>query len=109
MPTERNGHLGKTESLEPALCFAREQFNGVVFFMTNHHSLLSILVTREALREIAGKSFRDEESLQHFEAFRSEFELTARDKFLTGRVEPDGSIRIEAAGQSLRRLFKLSC
>jgi len=76
--------------------FAREQFNGVVFFMTDQHSLLSILITHGALRELAGMSFPDDEYLERFEALRSEFELAANDKFLSGQLETDGSIRIEA-------------
>ena len=92
----REGRSWETVSLEPAIYFAREQFNGVVFFMTDHHSLLSILVTHGALRELAGTSFRDDEYLERFEDFRSKFELAANNKFLSGQLETDGSIRIEA-------------
>lgn len=95
--TGGEGRAWGTVSLEPAMYFAREQFNGVVFFMTDHHSLLSVLVTHEALREVAGKFFPDDEYLEQFEAFRSEFELAASAKFLSDQLEADGSMRIEAA------------
>jgi Protein of unknown function (DUF1488) len=97
--TGRETETGTSEtvSLEPVMCWAMEQFNGVVFFMTHHSNLLSVLATHGALREVAGKSFPDEQYLEWFEAFRTEFESTANDKFLSGRLEADGSIRIEAS------------
>jgi hypothetical protein len=97
--TEAGGdsHTWETVSLEPSMYLAREQFNGVVFFMTDHHSLLSVLVTHEALREVAGKLFPDDEYLEQFETLRSEFELAANEKFISGEREADGSIRLKAA------------
>ena len=103
MPAERasatspKGRTWETISLEPVVSFAHEEFDGVAFFMTGNSSLLRVLVTHEALREAGGKFFSDEEYLEQFEAFRSEFELVACDKFASGRTERDGSIRIDAA------------
>ena len=93
----RQTGASETVSLEPMMCWAREQFNGVVFFMTHRSNLLSVLATHGALRQVAGKAFPDEQYIAWFEVFRTEFESVANDKFLSGRLEADGSLRIEAS------------
>lgn len=93
----RESREWETASLVPTLYYPREQFDGIVFFMTDHRSLLSVLVTRAAMRKAAGEAFSDEECLDRFEALRSAFELLACEKFVCGRAEADGSIRIKAS------------
>jgi hypothetical protein len=95
--TSRPGHARGMMSLQPASYFAREQFNGIVFYMTDHSSLLSVLVTREAVRKIAGEAFPEDEYIDRFEALQSEFEWLASEKFSSGLAEADGSILIEAS------------
>src|SRR5208337_1875850 len=71
----------ETPLLEPAPYFAREQFNGVIFFMTERQALLSVLATHEALSDIGDEMFSKEDSLARFEAYRSKFEWLANEKF----------------------------
>jgi len=83
--------------LEPTEFLAIEQFNGVIFAMTDHRSLFSVLVTHDALHEIDSAELSEDEYLMRFEAFKADFEMLASEKFNSGFVQPGGSIRIEAS------------
>jgi len=72
---------------------AREQFDGIVFLMASRRCLVSVLVTHEALQQMGGDTL----CLARFEKFRARFEFLASNKFASGRIELDHSIRIEAS------------
>jgi len=84
---------GTAVSLKRTPFSAKEQSDGIGFLMASSHSLVNVLVTRQALQQVGGNTFY----FGHFEEFRAHFEFSASEKFASGRVEADGSIRIEAS------------